>query len=229
LRDHYLATFGRRTHYVCNGVNEQPRLPQGETLRRFGLVPGKYVLFVGRLVPEKAPELLVQAFGRIERRDLRLVIVGGSSFTDDYVKRLERLTAADPRIVMAGRLHGDPLRELYSHTGVFVLPSEVEGMPLTLLEAAGEGVPLLTSDIAPHQEMIGDERPGRRLFRRGDVADLHRKLVAVLDNVDEETEGAWDSRAEVFKHYSWDRAAEDLADLYVELTSGRRRDAGPRF
>jgi glycosyltransferase involved in cell wall biosynthesis len=191
-------------------------------LQQFGLVPGKYLLFVGRLVPEKAPDLLMRAFGRIDRSDLRLVIVGGSSFTDRYVEGLERLAAADPRVVLPGRLHGDPLRELYANAGVFVLPSDVEGMPLTLLEAAAEGAPLLTSDIAPHREMMGPDRPGRRMFRCGDVADLHRRLVAVMDNLAAERDGACAERAQVFEQYNWDHAAAELSDLYAELTSARR-------
>jgi glycosyltransferase involved in cell wall biosynthesis len=223
LRDYYLSTFGRDTHYVCNGVTEQPWLPPGETLRELGVTPGNYVLFVGRLVPEKAPDLLVRAFAGIGRPDLRLVIVGGSSFTDEFVRGLQLLAAADPRIVFAGRLHGEPLRELYANAAVFVLPSDLEGMPLTLIEAAAEGTPLLTSDIAPHREMMGEDRPGRRQFRQGDLAHLQRQLGSVLVNIDDEREGAGAARAEVFKHYSWDRAAEDLAELYTELARKRAR------
>ncbi len=221
LRDYYLSSFGRDTRYVSNGVSELPFQPPGKTLHALHLTAGSYILFVGRLVPEKAPDLLMRAFAQIDRPDLRLVIVGGSSFTDEFVADLQCRAAADPRVVLAGRLHGEPLRELYANAAAFVLPSDVEGMPLTLLEAAGEGAPLLTSDIAPHREMMGEDRPGRRQFRQGDLADLHKRLSAILDNLDEETEGAGAARAEVFKHYSWDRAAEELSELYAELTRGR--------
>ncbi len=224
LAGHYHEKYGRQTRYVCNGVEDLPWQPPAVALRALGVEPGKYVLFVGRLVPEKAPDLLIRAFRRIERPDLRLLVVGGSSFTDRYVHDLERLAAADSRVILAGRIHARPfLRELYASAGAFVLPSELEGMPLTLLEAAAEGTPLLASDIPAHIEMIGPDRPGRRLFRRGDAAHLRRALLDVIDNVPVEQEGSAAERAAVLKEYSWDRAADELSRLYRSLTDGRPR------
>ena len=138
LRDYYLSTSAA-TPTTCATAPRSAVAAAGGNTERPRPDPRGYVLFVGRLVPEKAPDLLVRAFARIDRPDLRLVLVGGSSFTDEFVAEPRTACRADPRVVFAGRLHGEPLCELYANAGAFVLPSDLEGMPLTLLEAAGDG------------------------------------------------------------------------------------------
>lgn len=218
LEDYYRRVYGRRTTYICNGVDRHDaHVPAGETLRRLGLRPGEYVLFVGRLVPEKAPDLLLRAFARLAREDLRLVVAGGSSFTADYVWELRALARRDPRVLLPGFLHGKPLEELYANAAVFVLPSEVEGMPLTLLEASAHGTPILASDIDPHVEVFGAGGQGRRLFRHGDEDDLLRGLETILAQQEVELVGAQESRLAVREEFSWDRAADELSELYFSL------------
>ena len=140
---------------------------------------GDYALFLGRLVPEKAPDLLVRAFRNVDTT-ARLVIAGGSSFTDRYVHELEVLAARDPRVLLVGSVHGELLHELYTNAALFVLPSRLEGLALTLLEAASYRLPLVASDIAPNREVIGDDGPGRRMFASGDAAGLTAALTATL-------------------------------------------------
>ena len=167
---------------------------QGEVLarlirERFALAEGSYVLFVGRLVPEKAPDLLIEAFRHVPG-DLRLVIVGGSSFTDRYAASLRRLASADPRVMFTGYLYGETIEELYSNAAVFVLPSLLEGLPLTLLEAAAYGVPIVASDIPPHLEVVTRDAPGHRLFRSGDARSLAQVVESVIENRASEQMGA---------------------------------------
>jgi glycosyltransferase involved in cell wall biosynthesis len=203
LEEHYRVHYGRQTHYICNGVDQpDPAIADG-TLAARGLVPGSYVLFVGRLVPEKAPDLLLRAFRRIGGDDMKLVLAGGSSFTAGYVESLESLAAQDPRVVMTGYVHGIELAELYAGAAVFVLPSAVEGMPLTLLEAAAHGTPILASDIPPHREMLGADQAGRRMFRSGDEHDLTRRLRAILDRRHTELVGAGETALWVHKVFNW--------------------------
>ena len=95
------------------------------------------------------------------------MIAGGSSFTDDYVRSLEELARADPRVVLAGYVYGEALAELYSNAAAFVLPSKLEGLPLTLLEAASYGAPVVASDIPPHLEIVSEDAPGHRVFTSG--------------------------------------------------------------
>jgi len=226
LRDYYTTAYGKQTHYISNGVDERGDFPAGETLDRYGLVPGTYALFVGRLVPEKAPDMLLRAFRSLPG-DLRLVIVGGSSFTADYVEEVERMAADDPRVTMTGYLHGKELDELYANAAVFVLPSVVEGMPLTLLEAAAHGTPILASDIAPHLEVLGADAPGGRVFRCGNETELRDALVAMMGQLPRERQGAEENRRRVLDEYNWDNAATRLSDLYRQVCGLLPRPGAP--
>ena len=214
LEASYRERYGRDTVYIPNGV-EEPSGPVGsdEISTRFGLTPGSYLLFVGRLVPEKQPDALIRAFSRIGG-DTRLVIAGGSSFTDDYTASLEALAARDRRVVMAGYVHGKLLAELYANAAAFVLPSTLEGLPLTLLEAASHGTPVVVSDIAPNLEVVGEDGPGRRVFPAGDEDALREALARVLADPDAERAAAARLRAQVLATYSWDEAAEATERLY---------------
>jgi glycosyltransferase involved in cell wall biosynthesis len=180
-----------------------------------------YVLFVGRLVPEKLPDLLIKAFSRI-RGDLHLVFAGGTSFTNDYVQSLRMMAASDPRIMFTGYIFGEALAALYSNASVFVLPSELEGLPLTLLEAAASGTPIVASDIPPHVEIIADNGPGHRLFRTGDLDALTLALKRTLADVDGERRGAARLRERVLRDYSWDDAVEATEEVYMNIVGADR-------
>src|SRR5204862_652941 len=154
--------------------------PPNEIATRFGLHGGDYVLFVGRLVPEKAPDLLLRAFRHVPG-DVRLVIAGGSSFTDRYTDSLTALASDDKRVVLPGYVYGETLAELYANAAAFVLPSLVEGLPLTLLEAASYGAPVVASAIGPHFEVVGADGPGHRLVPAGDATTLASALSSTLE------------------------------------------------
>jgi len=221
LADHY-ASRGRDAVYIPNGVDRRTRRTADEITRRFGLTAGSYLLFLGRLVPEKAPDLLIRAFREIEG-DRRLVIAGGSSYTDDYVGSLHELAAADPRVLLPGYVYGQVLDELYTNAAAFVLPSAVEGLPLTLLEAAAYGAPVVVSDIPPHLEVVGLDGPGARVFGSGSSEGLTAALRRSLDGEAAERAGAGKLHARVMAHYRWDDAADATEALYRQLVSDRHR------
>ena len=221
LAEYYRSRYGREAVHIRNGVTapvvREPRL----ITERWGLRGRDYVLFVGRLVPEKAPDLLVRSFRDVPT-DARLVIAGGSSFTDEYVGVLEKAAAADPRIILAGSVYGEPLQELYSNAAAFVLPSKLEGLPLTLLEAASYRVPLIASDIPPHREVIGADGPGGRLFHSGDALALRDTLASVLGSLDTERVGARAVGDRVVREYDWDQATDATEEVYERLLAAAR-------
>jgi glycosyltransferase involved in cell wall biosynthesis len=223
LERYYREAHGRRTVYVPNGVQAAMPRPANGTLGRLGLQPGRYLLFVGRLVPEKAPDLLLRAFRRLPG-DYRLVLAGDSSFTDDFTSGLRRLAAADPRVVLPGYVYGAELQELYSNAAAFVLPSLLEGLPLTLLEAASYGLPVVASSIPPHLEVLRSAAPGRRLHRPGDGDDLLAALGRVLADPGSERAGAVTLRDQVLRGYCWDDATERTEAVYRAVLE--RRPAG---
>jgi len=213
LRRVYQDEHGRRTTYVPNGAPQVSLREPGEVLVRLGLQAGRYLLFLGRLVPEKDPALLLRAFARVET-DQRLVLVGGSSHTDDYAQTLSELAQQDPRVVMAGYLYGDDLTEVMSSAGLFVQPSLLEGLPITLLEAAAFELPVVVSDIAPHQEVVPVSGPGRRVFPAGELDGLAEALRAELTAPEASRVGGLALSADVRKRYDWDDATERLERVY---------------
>lgn len=217
LETHYAHRYGCRTLYVPNGVTALPAAAPGPLLTRLAVEPGRYVLFVGRLVPEKRPDLLVRAFREVQG-PWKLVLAGGASYTDDYVERLAEMCSGDGRVTMAGYVYGRERDELYSNAGVFVLPSALEGLPLTLLEACAAGLPVIASDIDPHVEVLGSSLAGGRLFPEGNQSELARILQASLDGLEEERCGAVDVRRKVLQHYDWEHAVDLLEDEYRRLT-----------
>jgi glycosyltransferase involved in cell wall biosynthesis len=227
LADDYRSRHRREVFTIPNGVVPvQPRAAD-EIISRFGLVAGGYVLFVGRLVPEKAPDLLIRAYREVQS-DHRLVIVGGSSFSDAYVTSLRRLAQDDARVVFTGYAFGTLLAELYANAAVFVSPSALEaGPPLTLLEAASCGTPVVASDIPTQTEILERDQPGSRVFRQGDVAMLRAALERALSDPIAERQGAAYLKAEVLTTRSWDTAAELLEGVYrLALSRAHRRRTG---
>lgn len=227
LQDHYLSAFGRATTYVPNGV-ERPSPVSDEAVRALGLVPGRYLLFVGRFVPEKAVALLVRAY-RAVPGDHQLVLVGDSSFSDAYARQVRELGAKDSRVVLTGYRFGQELSALYDHAGAFVQPSDVEGLPLTLLEALSHGLPVVASDIPPHVEVLGaTSRPGRALFRAGDergaTAALERATVAMADD----RAAMRPFCEEIMGEYDWDAATLALEQVYLRAAPPARTVAGRR-
>ena len=221
LADHYITKYGRPTTYIPNGVVRPATLPPpSEIATRFGLHGRDYVLFVGRLVPEKAPDLLLRAFRRIPG-DTRLVIAGGSSFTDDFTDSLAALAAEDKRVVLPGYVYGDTLAELYANAAAFVLPSMVEGLPLTLLEAASYGVPVVASSIGPHVEIVGRDAAGHRLVPAGDEAALASAIESTLAGGHEALSGAVQLRDRVLEEYSWVRVVDAVEALYRQVVGER--------
>jgi glycosyltransferase involved in cell wall biosynthesis len=223
LAEHYRARYGRTAVYIPNGVDvpaSDAAAGAAEIERRFGLRAGGYLLFVGRMVPEKQPDMLVRAFRQVPD-DLKLVLVGGSSFTDGYVHSVRKLVDGDSRVVWADYVYGPVLAELYANARAFVLPSTVEGLPLTLLEAASHGTPVVASAIPPHIEVLGQEEPGRRLFPPGDEQGLVSAIGRSLADQAGERAGAARLADEVAKTYRWDDAVDATEAVYERIRARR--------
>lgn len=213
----YASRYGRATDYIPNGVVSRERRPSTALTRDLGLKRDRYLLFVGRLVPEKAPDLLIRAFRHVEG-DLRLALVGGSSFSTSYVRQLRDLAAADPRVSLVGFQYGHALDELYTNAAAFVLPSALEGLPLTLLEAGSFGAPIVASDIPPHLEILGNrDRPGRRIFASGDEAELVDAIRRAIDDPAGERAGADSFRGHIVAGYRWGDNAERTEQVYRRI------------
>ena len=210
VQQYFMDTYGRRTQFVPNGVERLDRVQAQEITARYGLHKDDYVLFLGRLVPEKGIQYLIRAFRQVET-DKKLVIAGGVSDTDAFARELRELAAEDPRILFTGFVQGRLLEELYSNSYLYVLPSDLEGMPLSLLEAMSYGNCCLTSDIPECARVTEDHGV---TFRKGDVDDLAAKLQQLCREphiVYARKETAADY---ICARYNWDDVTRQTLRLY---------------
>ncbi|MFZ1578579.1 MAG: glycosyltransferase family 4 protein [Nostocoides sp.] len=222
LRFTYRDVHDRHTTYIPNGGPSVRPVAPGATLERFGLTPGGYAMFLGRLVPEKDPGLALQAFAQVDT-ELRLAVVGDSANTDDFTAQLRELAGRDPRVVMTGYVYGEALAELLTSAALFIQPSQLEGLPITLLEAAAYRLPVVVSDIPPHLEVVGADGPGHRVFPVGDAGPLAAAIKQELADPQVSQEGAAQWSADVAEHYDWDQATEALLTVYRRAATRRKR------
>ena len=210
VRQYFLDTYGRATRFVPNGVSaptlESPRLI-GE---KWGLQKDSYILYLGRIVPEKGETYLIEAFKRV-KTDKKLVIAGGSSDTERYLKELQTLAAEDDRILFTGFVQGKLRDELYSNAYVYTLPSDLEGMPLSLLEAMSYGNCCLVSDIPECTEVVEDKAVR---FRKSNVEDLRQKLQTLCDHPEMVEDYKQNASQFILNKYGWDDVVEKTLRLY---------------
>lgn len=210
VKRYFWDKYGRRTVIIPNGVT-RPELKEAEQItERFGLTKDSYILFLGRIVPEKGVRYLIKAYKELNT-EKTLVIAGGTSDTDGFVNEMKALAKEDERIIFTGFVQGRLLEELYSNAYVYVLPSDLEGMPLSLLEAMSYGNCCLTSDIPECADVI--EQYGV-VFPRGNVEALRKKLeqlCALPEAVNEFKRNASDF---ICSKYSWEDVVDKTLKLY---------------
>ncbi len=210
VEDYFRNTYGRKTHFIPNGVN-RPKIREANLMtEKFGLKKDSYILFLGRLVPEKGIRYLVEAFKKV-RTNKKLVIAGGSSDTDAFMQELKALAKEDERILFTGFVQGQILDELYSNAYIYTLPSDLEGMPLSLLEAMSYGNCCLVSNIPECTEVVEDKA---LIFKKSNVEDLQEKLQDACDHpemVDAHKKQAADF---ICKKYNWDEVVKETMKLY---------------
>jgi glycosyltransferase involved in cell wall biosynthesis len=177
LQKYFKETYGRDTTFIPNAVVIYDRPESYDNLASLGLAPGEYCLFASRLVPEKGCHDLIEAFNTLDTHK-KLVIAGGSRYQDDYIDGLKEL-ANPEKIMFTGHVTGDLLKELFSYTYVFLLPSYIEGLSNALLEAISYQKCTLVSDIPENLEVIQDYGYS---FRVGDKKDLADKLGMLIDD-----------------------------------------------
>ncbi len=219
VKQYFADVYQREVTYIPNGIN-RPK-PQGAAVieEKYGLKKDGYFLFLARIVPEKGLHYLIEAFSELET-DKKLVIAGGSSQAMDYMERIHRMAAEDERILMTDFVQGQVLEELYANAYAFVLPSDVEGMALTLLEAMSYGACCLVSDIRENTEVVEDKA---LTFRKGDVKDLRRQLAWMLSHPDEVRCMGEESVDYICGKYDWDDVTRRTIAVY-EKAAGRRKE-----
>lgn len=209
-QDYFEKIYGRRTALIPNGVNRPERKVVCEIAEKYGLEKAGYLLFLGRIVPEKGVHYLIEAFQEL-KTDKKLVIAGGASDSADYYQRVREIAKNDERIVFTGFVQGQVLQELYSNAYSYVQPSDLEGMSLSLLEAMSYGNCCVVSDIPECAGVVQDKG---LVFERGNVTALRSVLHNLIMN-----EGLVEKYREmsadfVCEQYDWNDVVNRTLALY---------------
>lgn len=210
VQKYFKDTYGRETVFIPNGVSKPEIKPAKLITEKWGLKKDQYILFLGRIVPEKGIMYLINAFKKVDT-DKRLVIAGGASDTNDFMDEVQKCAAEDNRIIFTGFVQGRELEELYSNAYIYTLPSDLEGMPISLLEAMSYGNCCLVSDIPECTEATEDKAV---IFRHGDVSDLTQKLQRLCDEPEEVRRYKETASGYICGKYNWDYVTDRTLELY---------------
>ena len=207
--DYFKETYNRETTIIYNGISRPMRRNASLITEKYGLRKDEYISVVSRLTAEKGIHYLIDAYSKITT-DKKLVIAGDTSDTDDYVRMLKDKAAGNPNIIFTGFISGDILDEIYSNAYINVLPSDLEGMSLCLLESLAYRNALLCSDI-PENTAVAEDKA--MYFKKANIEDLADKLQSLCDDstlVENLRDGADEF---ILNKYSW----LDVADLTCKL------------
>lgn len=217
LVSYYKSKYNKDTVYIPNGIDKQNILEPNIILKKYNLNKNDYILFLARLVPEKGAHYLIEAYKKLKTKKM-LVIAGGASHSDKYVKDLANLAENNNRILFTGFVQGNELAELYSNAYLYVLPSDIEGLPISLLEAMSYGNCCVTSDIPENVDVIEDIG---YTFKKGDVKDLSIVLQKVLDEKDTVALIKEKVQNFVLTKYKWEDIANRTFILYKNVLEKR--------
>lgn len=222
LRDYVKEKFNKNAIVIHNG--SAVKISQNEDgIKKWNLEKDRYFLSVCRLVRHKGIHYLINAFKKAQKEgnvpaDFKLVIVGDSAFTDDYVSYLKEISKGDKNIIFTGTQFGETLAELFSNAFAFVQPSEAEGLSNALLEAVGYGKPVIISDIIENIAVIKEDG---LTFKNKDEEDLEEKMIFALKNIELIKKLSQAAKLRIEKEYSWDANASRTLELYRDLILDR--------
>ncbi len=225
VQKYFKDIYNRDTVFIPNGVNRPEIKPAEIITEKWGLKKEDYILYLGRIVPEKGAHYLIEAYNRIiadssdsiatgdnKNSMKKLVIAGGASDSSEYMDQLKAQAGDNPNIIFTGFIQGQTLEELYSNAYLYILPSDLEGMPLSLLEAMSYGNACLTSDIEECASVMGDCGV---TFKVSDVEDLASQLKMSEQDPGKIQELKNKSTDYVCNKFNWDNVVEKTIGLYM--------------
>lgn len=213
VQDYFIKVYDRETVFIPNGISKPDNYEPEIIKNKYGLDKDGYILFLGRLVPEKGVHYLIEAYKELDT-DKKLVIAGGSSHTKEYESELKALANGNENIIFTGFIQGKELDELYSNAYIYCLPSDLEGMPISLLEAMSYGNCCLTSNIAECSEVCGENAV---YFEQGNVQSLKSTLEELLKNEERVSKLKNAAARYILSRYNWDNVCDDTLKLYESI------------
>lgn len=208
VQDYFEREYDRKTVFIPNGVNRSELRETDKIKKLWGLEKDSYVLFLGRIVPEKGLQYLIEAWKNI-KTSKKLVIAGGSSDTEAFMNDLKKKSPES--VVFTGFQQGRVLEELYSNCYIYCLPSDLEGMPLSLLEAMSYGNCCVVSDISECTEVVEDKA---MVFKKSNVEDLRGKLQFACEHPEEVRKFKAEAADFICDKYNWDDVVKQTLEVY---------------
>ncbi len=210
IQRYFRETYNKETHLIPNGVNRPVKREPDLITRKYGVNGQDYILYLSRITEEKRADLLIKAYQKLNTQ-MKLMIAGGASESGGFLEKMKELASKDPKIIFTGFVKGRLLEELYSNAYLYILPSDIEGMPLSLLEAMSYGNCCLVSDIAECENVIGGHGV---TFSKGSEEALKECLGYLIDNPETVKKLQASSPDYICGKYSWDDAAAQMLCLY---------------
>lgn len=215
LYDYCLEKYNKETILIPNGIEEVSNTSPDLIKEEFNLEKDSFIVVIARLIPVKGHKYLIKAFKKVE--DLtqkKLVIVGGSAFTDKYVAKLYDMVGDDPQIIFTGDLYGRVLEEMYSNAYFVVLPSEMEGLSFVVLEAMAHGRTVLGSDIPANLEVLSNYGV---TFKNKDVDDLAQKLQLLFNYPELVEDTGRRAKDFILENYHWRDLTKKTIEVYKNI------------
>jgi glycosyltransferase involved in cell wall biosynthesis len=213
LRSYSYRRYNRHVNYIPNAVEKANIMPAKIIKEKWGLDKDTYIVSISRLVRHKGIHYLIEAYKKLNT-DKKLVIVGASSHTDDYVKYLHNLAKDNKNIIFTGLQNGDTLNELFSNAYIFVQPSEEEGLSISLLEALSFKLPIIASNIPANAEVLGGTNV---LFENKSVDNLKEKMTELIADQYLAASLSEKGKERVEKYFNWPKVSHDIIEVYKSL------------
>lgn len=213
-KTYFKEAYNRETVLINNGIDKPTKKQANKITELYGLSSGEYICTVSRLTAEKGLHYLIEAYNNI-KTDKKLVIAGDTSDTDEYVAHLKQMAANNPNIIFTGFISGDLLKEIYSNAYIVVVPSDIEGMSLSLLEALSYGNAVLCSDI-PENTLVTEDKAIH--FKKSNVFDLTQKLQILCDDENKVEKIRIGVDDYILSKYNWNDVALATSNLYKRVS-----------
>jgi glycosyltransferase involved in cell wall biosynthesis len=215
VQQYFMKTYGRQTQYIPNGISKPEIKEVNQIYNKFSLKKDDYILFLARIVPEKGLHYLIDAFYKLDT-DKKLVVAGSSSHTDEYTIKVRNQAIGDDRIIFTGFVQGEELDELFSNAFLYVLPSDLEGMPISLLEAMSYGNCCLVSDIYENVEVV---EKNAICFEKGSADSLKNELEMLLQKPDIVEMYKARASSYICAKYNWDDVVDHTLKIYEKVNN----------
>ena len=210
VQEYFKKTYDRDTLLIPNGVTLPEKKDAALITEKLGLGKDEYILYLGRITPEKGIHYLIEAYKRLNTGK-KLVIAGGASDSDGYFTQLRAMAKENENILFTGFVQGQMLAELYSNAYIYVLPSDLEGMPLSLMEAMSYGNCCVVSDIAENADVVGEDGI---TFQQANVADLQGRLQMLCNDTELRDNYQRKISDHIEKALTWDQISRLTLDVY---------------